>query len=162
MTLMFDNIQEIAGDELVEALQIKNKIPRRKALTSLEAKVLTILTEEGFVSKTEASYTPEVLPDILEDEEEDEEVVVDGEVDEGDFHIKPVQKKPTALVILGLNFFFNKKILLFFPVDCIHGCLGEFVYIIFYLFSAKMSKKMSNIPDQKTTENEHSELKFSL
>ncbi|KAL8489044.1 hypothetical protein ACS0TY_025086 [Phlomoides rotata] len=94
---LYRHVEEIAGDELVEALQIKHKIPRRKALSSLEAKVLTILTEEGFVSKNETPFTPEVLPDILEDEEEDEEVVVDGEVDEGDFHIKPVQKKPTAL-----------------------------------------------------------------
>lgn len=101
MTVMFDNIQEIADDELVEALQIKKKIPRRKALSSLEAKVLNILTEEGFVSKTEASFTPEVLPDLVEDEDEDEEVVVDGEVDEGDVHIKPVPKKPAPLVTLG-------------------------------------------------------------
>lgn len=99
---MFDNIQEIAGDELVEALQIKNKIPRRKVLSSLEAKVLSILTEEGFVSKKEASFTSETLPDLLEDEEEDEEVVIDGEVDEGDVHIKPIPKKPIPLVIFGL------------------------------------------------------------
>lgn len=102
MTVIFDNIQEIAGDELVEALQIKNKIPRRKALSSLEAKVLSILTEEGFVSKMGTAVTTEMLPDLLEDEEEDEEVVVDGEVDEGDVHIKPVPKKLTPLVILGL------------------------------------------------------------
>lgn len=96
---MFDNIQEIAGDELVEALQIKKKIPRRKALSSLEAKVLNILTEEGFISKTEAYFAPEVVPDLVEDEDEDE-IVVDGEVDEGDVHIKPVLKKPTPLVNL--------------------------------------------------------------
>lgn len=98
MTVIFDNTQEIAGDELVEALQIKSKIPRRKALSSLEAKVLSILTEEGFVSKIEAVATTETLPDLTEDEEEDEEVVVDGEIDEGDVRIKPVQKKATPLV----------------------------------------------------------------
>ncbi|KAL0359743.1 UNVERIFIED_CONTAM: putative polyribonucleotide nucleotidyltransferase 1, chloroplastic [Sesamum angustifolium] len=79
---LYKHVEEIAGDELVEALQIKNKIPRRKALSSLEAKVLSILTEEGFVSKMGAALTAETLPDLLEDEEEDEEVVVDGEVDE--------------------------------------------------------------------------------
>lgn len=102
MTVMFDNIQEIAGDELVEALHIKEKIPRRKALSSLEAKVLNILTEEGFVSKTEAPLTSEVLlPDLVEVEDEDDEVVVDGEVDEGDVRMKPVLKKPVPLVTLG-------------------------------------------------------------
>ncbi|KAL0453369.1 UNVERIFIED_CONTAM: putative polyribonucleotide nucleotidyltransferase 1, chloroplastic [Sesamum latifolium] len=95
---LYKHVEEIAGDELVEALQIKNKIPRRKALSSLEAKVLSILTEEGFVSKTGAAVTTETLPDLLEDEEEDEEVVVDGEVDEGDVHIKPVPKKSTPLL----------------------------------------------------------------
>lgn len=102
MTVMFDNIQEIASDELVEALHIKEKIPRRKALSSLEAKVLNILTEEGFVSKTEAPLTSEVLlPDLVEVEDEDDEVVVDGEVDEGDVRMKPVLKKPVPLVTLG-------------------------------------------------------------
>lgn len=98
---MLHNVQEIAGDELVEALQIKEKIPRRKALSSLEAKVLNILTEEGFVSKTEAFLPSEVvLPDLVEVEDEDEEVVVDGEVDEGDVRIKPVPKNPAPMVSL--------------------------------------------------------------
>ncbi|XP_057785315.1 probable polyribonucleotide nucleotidyltransferase 1, chloroplastic [Salvia miltiorrhiza] len=96
---LYKHVEEIAGDELVEALQIKEKIPRRKALSSLEAKVLNILTEEGFVSKTEASLTSEVLlPDLIEVEDEDEEVVVDGEVDEGDVRIKPVAKKPVPML----------------------------------------------------------------
>ncbi|KAL6530652.1 Purine nucleoside phosphorylase [Orobanche minor] len=92
---LYKHVEEIAGDELVEALQIKNKIPRRKVLSSLEAKVLNILTEEGFVSKNEGAVITEMLPDLLEDEEDEEEVVVDGEVDEGDVHIKPVPKKAT-------------------------------------------------------------------
>ncbi|KAL3632666.1 Purine nucleoside phosphorylase [Castilleja foliolosa] len=95
---LYKHVEEIAGDELVEALQIKNKVPRRKALSSLESKVLNILTEEGFVSKKELAVTTETLPDLLEDEEDDEEVVVDGEVDEGDVHIKPVSKKTTPLL----------------------------------------------------------------
>ncbi|KAL3637032.1 Purine nucleoside phosphorylase [Castilleja foliolosa] len=93
---LYKHVEEIAGAELVEALQIKNKVPRRKVLSSLEAKVLKILTEEGFVSKKEAVVTTEMLPDLLEDEEE--EVVIDGEVDEGDVHIKPVSKKTTPLL----------------------------------------------------------------
>ena len=91
-------MQEIAGDELVRALQIKGKIPRRKALLSLEGEVLTILTEKGYVSKDAAPGGSETIPDIFEDEEEDEEVVVDGEVDEGDVHIKPSSRKSTPLV----------------------------------------------------------------
>ncbi|XP_073044225.1 probable polyribonucleotide nucleotidyltransferase 1, chloroplastic [Primulina eburnea] len=95
---LYEYVEEIAGDELVQALQIKSKIPRKKALSSLEAKVLSIFTEKGFVSKTEAVVTSEVVQDLLDDEEEDEEFVVDGEVDEGDVHIKPVSKKPTPLL----------------------------------------------------------------
>lgn len=80
-------------------LQIKDKLPRRKALSSLEEKVLCILTEEGYVSKTEAVVPADIMIlDGYEDEDEDEEVVVDGEVDEGDIHIKPVSRKSTPLV----------------------------------------------------------------
>lgn len=93
------NVQEIAGDELVKVLQIRNKIPRRKALSSLEEKVIKILTENGVVTNdaTQRSNT-ETIAEILEDEDEDEEVIVDGEVDEGDVHIKPTARKPTPLV----------------------------------------------------------------
>ncbi|KAH9784682.1 polyribonucleotide nucleotidyltransferase 1 [Citrus sinensis] len=89
---------EIAGEELVKVLQIKNKIPRRKALSSLEEKVLTILSEKGYVSKDETVGIVETIPDLLEDEDEDEEVVVDGEVDEGDVHIKPKSRKSTPML----------------------------------------------------------------
>ncbi|KAG5556196.1 hypothetical protein RHGRI_006724 [Rhododendron griersonianum] len=95
---LYRHVEEIAGDELVKVLQIKNKIPRRKALSSLEEKVLSILTEIGYVSKDEAFGASERIPDLLDDEDEDEEVVVDGEVDEGDVHIKPVTRKPTPLL----------------------------------------------------------------
>ncbi|KAH9784689.1 polyribonucleotide nucleotidyltransferase 1 [Citrus sinensis] len=91
-------IEEIAGEELVKVLQIKNKIPRRKALSSLEEKVLTILSEKGYVSKDETVGIVETIPDLLEDEDEDEEVVVDGEVDEGDVHIKPKSRKSTPML----------------------------------------------------------------
>ncbi|KAF7147861.1 hypothetical protein RHSIM_Rhsim03G0049500 [Rhododendron simsii] len=95
---LYRHVEEIAGDELVKVLQIKKKIPRRKALSSLEEKVLSILTEIGYVSKDEAFGASERIPDMLDDEDEDEEVVVDGEVDEGDVHIKPVTRKPTPLL----------------------------------------------------------------
>ncbi|KAM0003178.1 putative polyribonucleotide nucleotidyltransferase [Helianthus debilis subsp. tardiflorus] len=92
---LYKHVEEIAGDELVDVLQIKNKVPRRKALSLLEEKVLSILTEEGYVSKSESCAGAEITPDMLEDEDEEEEVVVDGEYDEGDVQIKPVFKKPT-------------------------------------------------------------------
>ena len=91
-------VQEIAGDELVKVLQITSKVPRRKALQSLEEKVLSILTEKGYVSKEENFGIPETVADLLEVEEEDEEVVVDGEVDEGDVHIKPNGRRSSPLV----------------------------------------------------------------
>ncbi|XP_024974558.1 polyribonucleotide nucleotidyltransferase 1, chloroplastic isoform X1 [Cynara cardunculus var. scolymus] len=94
---LYKHVEEIAGDELVKVLQLKNKVPRRKALSLLEEKVLTILTEEGYVSKSEVFVGAEITPDMFEDEDEEEEFVVDGEVDEGDIHIKPVSKKPVPL-----------------------------------------------------------------
>ncbi|XP_057506945.1 probable polyribonucleotide nucleotidyltransferase 1, chloroplastic isoform X2 [Actinidia eriantha] len=95
---LYRHVEEIAGDELVKLLQIKNKIPRKKALSSLEENVLTILTEKGYVSKDEDFGANETIPDMLEDDDEDEEVVVDGEVDEGDVHIKPFSRKTTPLL----------------------------------------------------------------
>ncbi|KAJ6761742.1 POLYRIBONUCLEOTIDE NUCLEOTIDYLTRANSFERASE [Salix koriyanagi] len=90
---LYKHVEEIAGDELVKVLQITSKVPRRKALASLEEKVLTILTENGYVSKDERFGTPETVADLLEVEDEDEEIIVDGEVDEGDVHIKPIGRK---------------------------------------------------------------------
>ncbi|KAK3198188.1 hypothetical protein Dsin_021603 [Dipteronia sinensis] len=95
---LYKHVEEIAGEELVQVLQIRNKIPRRKALSLLEEKVQTILTEKGYVSKDETLGTPETIPDLFEDEDEDDEVVVDGEVDEGDVHIRPIPWKPTPLL----------------------------------------------------------------
>lgn len=71
-------------------------------MSSLENKVLSILTEKGYVSKGETVASTEITPELLEEEEEDEEVVVDGEVDEGDVHIKPVSRMPIPLVSFGL------------------------------------------------------------
>lgn len=90
--------QEISGDELVNILQIKNKIPRSKALSALEDRVLTILTEEGYVSKAEYSKTSELLLEIEDEDDDEEDEVVDGEVDEGDVHITPMSRKRTPLV----------------------------------------------------------------
>lgn len=93
----------------MRALQIRRKIPRRKALSALEDKVLAVLTEIGYVAKGEVQGTADVLVDLLEDEDEDEVVVVDGEVDEGDVHIKPVSRKSTPLVrfICSCHFHFS-------------------------------------------------------
>lgn len=90
---LYRHVEDISGDELVKALQIKEKIPRRKALSAVEEKVITILSEQGYVCKDISSGVAESLDDIVEDEDEDE-VIVDGEVDEGDVHIKPVSRKP--------------------------------------------------------------------
>ncbi|CAN4076625.1 unnamed protein product [Withania somnifera] len=93
---LYKLVEEIAGSKLVEALQIKNKIPRRKALSSLEEYVLSILSDKGYISTTEAVGSTETMPDLLE-EEEDEEVVY-GEVDEGDVHVKPFARKTVPLL----------------------------------------------------------------
>ncbi|KAK6942064.1 Exoribonuclease, phosphorolytic domain 2 [Dillenia turbinata] len=95
---LYRHVEDIAGDELVKVLQIKNKIPRRKALSLLEEKVLTTLTEKGYVKKEGYQGVAEVAPELLEVEDEDEEVVVDGEVDEGDVHIRPVARKSIPLL----------------------------------------------------------------
>ncbi|KAK1270565.1 hypothetical protein QJS04_geneDACA012996 [Acorus gramineus] len=95
---LYRHVEDICHDELVMALQIRNKIPRRKALSTLEDKVLNILTEKGYVIKDEAPLVPEAINDVCEDEDEDEVVVEDGEVDEGDVHIKPVTRKPILLL----------------------------------------------------------------
>jgi polyribonucleotide nucleotidyltransferase len=122
-------VQEIAGDELVKALQIRNKIPRRKALSLLEEKVLAILTEEGYVKIDAASGAAETVPDLFEDEDEDEEVVVDGEVDEGDVHIKPTSRKSTPLVNPKISYYTCFKE---FYVDIAHMmlCLYTFLYLV--------------------------------
>ncbi|KAI5013458.1 probable polyribonucleotide nucleotidyltransferase 1, chloroplastic [Hordeum vulgare subsp. vulgare] len=92
-TELYRHVEDLSGEELVKALQIKEKILRRKALSALEEKVIMILSEQGYVSKDELSGTIENLADIVEEEDEDE-VIEDGEVDEGDVHIKPVSRKP--------------------------------------------------------------------
>ena len=109
VSIIIHCVQEIAGDELVKILQIRNKIPRRKALTSLEEKVLTILTENGYVETDTVSGAAETLPDLFEDEE----VVVDGEVDEGDFHIKPNSRRSTPLVTYNYKVFIELMMLKF-------------------------------------------------
>ncbi|XP_010525003.1 PREDICTED: polyribonucleotide nucleotidyltransferase 1, chloroplastic [Tarenaya hassleriana] len=95
---LYKHVEEIAGEELSKALQIKSKIPRRKAISSLEERVLTILTEKGYVINDVTFGTTEAPQDLLEDEDEDEEVVPEGEVDQGDVHIRPIPRKPTPLL----------------------------------------------------------------
>ena len=94
-------LQEISRDELMKALQIKSKIPRRKAISALEDKVIGILSEDGYVEKD--GTLPNVA-EFVEDEDEDEdEEVVDGLVDEGDVHIKPIPRKSIPKVCLFLS-----------------------------------------------------------
>ncbi|XP_048497417.1 polyribonucleotide nucleotidyltransferase 1, chloroplastic isoform X2 [Beta vulgaris subsp. vulgaris] len=101
---LYRHVEEIAGDELVHILQIKKKIPRRKALASLEEKVVDILTQRGYVGKGGAALTVETEPDLyVDDDDEDEEVVVDGEVDEGDVHIKPSPRIFTPLLFAEVD-----------------------------------------------------------
>ncbi|CAA6658594.1 unnamed protein product [Spirodela intermedia] len=89
---LYRHVEEISRDELMKALQIRSKIPRRKAISALEDKVIAILTEHGYVEKDE---TLSNIAALVDDEDEDEdEVIVDGEVDEGDVHIKPFPRKP--------------------------------------------------------------------
>ncbi|KAG0451386.1 hypothetical protein HPP92_026507 [Vanilla planifolia] len=98
---LYKHVEDISQYELVKALQIRRKIPRRKALSALEEKVICILTESGYVLKDRVPGIAEGLIDNCddknEDEDEDEEVVLDGEVDEGDVHIKPNTWKPLPL-----------------------------------------------------------------
>ncbi|CAI0433398.1 unnamed protein product [Linum tenue] len=99
---LYKHVEEIAGDELAKVLQISNKIPRRKAISDLEKRVIGILTEEGYVTTAMDSGAAESTLDLLEEEDEDEEVIVDGEVDEGDVHIKPSPKElPPQLFLEG-------------------------------------------------------------
>ncbi|KAK8271479.1 hypothetical protein V6Z12_D11G265300 [Gossypium hirsutum] len=90
-------VEKIAGDELHNVLQIKSKIPRRKAISLLEEKVINRLTDKGYISIEGLSGSGETILDLIDEEDEDEEIVVDGEVDEGDVHIKPVSRKSTPL-----------------------------------------------------------------
>ncbi|KAF2288154.1 hypothetical protein GH714_004697 [Hevea brasiliensis] len=72
---LYKHVEEIAGDELVNVLQIKQNT-KKKGPHIIGRKVA----------------------DLLEEEDEDEEVVVDGEVDEGDVHIKPISRKSSPLL----------------------------------------------------------------
>ncbi|GJS30641.1 retrovirus-related pol polyprotein from transposon TNT 1-94 [Tanacetum coccineum] len=62
--------------------QYKNGRGVKSFLVKMQATAIEICTEKR----------------MLEDENGEEEFVVDGEVDEGDFHIKPVYKKPVPMV----------------------------------------------------------------
>lgn len=95
---LYRHVEDIAGDDLIKALQIKNKIPRRRALSAIEENVLKILTEEGYIFKEDTLGAAEDSDNIYVDEEEEDLIVADGEVDEGDVHIKPVLRKAMPLL----------------------------------------------------------------
>ncbi|GMI79023.1 PIGMENT DEFECTIVE 326, POLYNUCLEOTIDE PHOSPHORYLASE, resistant to inhibition with FSM 10 [Hibiscus trionum] len=94
---LYQLVEKIAGDELHNVLQIKSKIPRRKAISLLEEKVINRLTDKGYISVEGTVGSVETIQDLIDEDDEDEEIVVDGEVDEGDVHIKPVSRKSTPL-----------------------------------------------------------------
>ncbi|KAL4355146.1 hypothetical protein GQ457_06G016620 [Hibiscus cannabinus] len=94
---LYQLVEKIAGNELHNVLQIKSKIPRRKAISLLEEKVINRLTDKGYISIEGTTGPVETIQDLIDEDDEDEEIVVDGEVDEGDVHIKPVSRKPTPL-----------------------------------------------------------------
>lgn len=88
---LYEYVEELAGRGLIEALKIKSKIPRMKAISSLEDELLSALAEDGYLKDDTSMKPDDTILDVV-DEEEDEEVV-DGEVDEGDVHINPVLRK---------------------------------------------------------------------
>ncbi|KAE8734620.1 Polyribonucleotide nucleotidyltransferase 1 [Hibiscus syriacus] len=94
---LYQLVEKIAGDELHNVLQIKSKIPRRKAISLLEEKVINRLTDKGYISIEGTAGSFEAIQDFIDEDDEDEEIVIDGEVDEGDVHIKPVSRKSTPL-----------------------------------------------------------------
>ncbi|KAL4377454.1 hypothetical protein GQ457_02G030490 [Hibiscus cannabinus] len=94
---LYQLVEKIAGDELHNVLQIKSKIPRRKAISLLEEKVINRLTDKGYISMEGTTGSVETIQDLIDDDDEDEEIVIDGEVDEGDVHIKPISRKSTPL-----------------------------------------------------------------
>ncbi|KAK8628224.1 hypothetical protein V6N13_063934 [Hibiscus sabdariffa] len=94
---LYQLVEKIAGDELHNVLQIKSKIPRRKAISLLEEKVINRLTDKGYISMEGTAGSVETIQDLIDEDDEDEEIVIDGEVDEGDVHIKPISRKSTPL-----------------------------------------------------------------
>ncbi|KAG0477296.1 hypothetical protein HPP92_013688 [Vanilla planifolia] len=64
---LYKHVEDISQYELVKALQIRRKIPRRKALSALEEKVICILTESGYVLKDRVPGIAEGLIDNCDD-----------------------------------------------------------------------------------------------
>lgn len=98
--------QDIVGDELEKALQTKTKRLRGQAIAVLEEKLMKLLTEEGVTREEPAAVKEDLVPieEVVWDEEQDGELIVeDGEVDEGDIHVKPVFKKPVTEVLSNLS-----------------------------------------------------------
>ncbi|KAL3689743.1 hypothetical protein R1sor_016052 [Riccia sorocarpa] len=92
-------IMDIVGDDLESALQIKTKRHRAQAIGVLEEKLMRVLTEEGVVREETPVVKEDLqaIEDIVWDEEQEDELIIeDGEVDEGDIHVKPVFKMPVT------------------------------------------------------------------
>eukprot|EP00249_Psilotum_nudum_P024124 c29100_g1_i1 orf=631-3255(+) len=87
--IIYSYIEKLVGEKLLNALQIETKKARKQALSSLEERVLALLTgsDDGIKQLCKAKE------DTIEIDEADQ-VIEDGEVDQGDLHLKPVIIKP--------------------------------------------------------------------
>eukprot|EP00250_Pteridium_aquilinum_P012990 c21065_g1_i1 orf=186-3056(+) len=85
---IYKYIEDLAAEQLVESLQIASKSARKKAISLVESKVMDALTEK----KNQAIQSPPKEEEEKLDYHE-EFGLEDGEVDEGDLHVKPVARK---------------------------------------------------------------------
>ncbi|CAM6094618.1 unnamed protein product [Calypogeia fissa] len=84
-------IEELVGDDLEKALQLKTKKARGKAIGLVEEKLLRLLTTEG--QPTVKVEDP--LEELIWNEDEDGVLILeDGEVDEGDIHVRHGSQNP--------------------------------------------------------------------
>lgn len=87
-------IEELFGKELMEAIQVPIKASRKAEIRFIENKVMAFLTGGNEQGKHRSSKEEEEVVEY----HEDEVGLEDGEVDEGDLHVKPVsRKRPTEL-----------------------------------------------------------------
>eukprot|EP01018_Ginkgo_biloba_P003527 Gb_32579 [translate_table: standard] len=75
----YKQIEEFFESGLIEALQIKSKMPQMEDISSLGTRVLTVLAKDGYMKEDDIIKFDEAV----EIDEEDEFMVADGEVDEG-------------------------------------------------------------------------------
>jgi hypothetical protein len=94
--ILFWHNQELVGDDLEKALQVKTKKARGKAIGEVEQKLIRLLTSESgqLTIKVE-----DQMEELVWDEERDGVLMLeDGEVDEGDIHVRPGSQIPKTEV----------------------------------------------------------------